>query len=128
MRKFTARQQKFIDAYQGNGVEAARAAGYQGSYGTLGQTAYELLKNPEIAKAIAERQTKSSNKLIATREERQAFWTTVMLDTVEDMRNRLKASELLGRSNADFTEKIEHSGTLELAESLKKARERVKSR
>ena len=35
-----------------------------------------------------------------------------MNDEVEDMKNRLRASELLGKSQADFIEKVEHSGTL----------------
>lgn len=39
------------------------------------------------------------------RDERKKFWSEVM-DTAEKTGDRLKASELLGRSEADFTDKI----------------------
>lgn len=41
---------------------------------------------------------------IDTRAERQAFWTQVRKDTKQPMAVRLKASELPGRSQADFVE------------------------
>ena len=71
------------------------------------------------------RQKKSA---IATREQRQAFWSDVMFGNVKQkvvvvvdgqdvevevpysMRERLKASELLGRSEADFIDRHQHSG------------------
>ena len=46
--------------------------------------------------------------VIATRDERQKFWTDVMNSSSEEMRDRLKASELLGKSEADFTENRNH--------------------
>ncbi len=116
--KFTTRQQKFIELYSGNGTEAARLAGYSGDDKTLANVALKLLRKAEIKSAIEKRQTKSITKHIASREERQAFWTKVMEDSIEDMKNRLKASELLGKSNADFTEKIEHSGKLTLEDLI----------
>jgi len=51
---------------------------------------------------------------IATRAERQAFWTAVMLDPKERTADRLKAAELLGRSEADFVERLQHEGKLTL--------------
>ena len=39
------------------------------------------------------------------RSERKKFWSDIM-DTAEKTGDRLKASELLGRSEADFTDKI----------------------
>jgi len=39
------------------------------------------------------------------RTERKKFWSDIM-DTAEKTGDRLKASELLGRSEADFTDKI----------------------
>ena len=107
MNKFTPKQQSFINSYNGNGTEAARLAGYKGSETALGVTAYELLRNPKIVDAIDKRNAKPITRHIATREERQAFWTEVMLDQEQRMSDRLKAAELLGRSNADFIERIE---------------------
>ncbi len=51
------------------------------------------------------------NQLIATREQRQEFWTAVMTDIEQDMRSRLRASELLAKSEGDFTEKVQVQDT-----------------
>ena len=54
MSKLTGKQRLFIEAYLQcfNGVEAARRAGYQGSYSTLGVTAHDNLKNPKVKSVI----------------------------------------------------------------------------
>jgi hypothetical protein len=44
-----------------------------------------------------------------TREERLQFWSD-MMDGAERESDKLKASELLGKASADFTEKVEHTG------------------
>jgi phage terminase small subunit len=107
--KLTEKQRRFVDAYmgeaKGNGTEAARVAGYRGSDSTLGAVAHENLKKPKIAAAIQERV--DADPMIATREDRQRFWTDTMKDTGEDMKHRLKASELLGKSQADFIDRHE---------------------
>jgi phage terminase small subunit len=98
------KQRAFVAAYSGNATEAARAAGY--SEKTAYQQGHALLKHPEIIEAIRGRENKELRPLIATRAERQAFWSGVMRDEDHDMGARLKASELLGKSEADFTDKI----------------------
>lgn len=112
--KLTPRQARFVELYAGNGTEAARAAGYRGSANTLAQTARGLLTKPHIAAAIRARQEQEDRPRIASRLERQAFWTQVMEDEEEEMSARLKASELLGKSEADFTEKLHLSGDVKL--------------
>lgn len=54
MKRFTAKQKLFIHHYLAtlNGVEAAKKAGYKGSYSTLGVTAHDNLKNPAIREVI----------------------------------------------------------------------------
>jgi phage terminase small subunit len=106
--KFTTKQKLFIDAYCGNASEAALKAGY--SKKTAPFIGAENLKKPQIALAIAERQNKRETKLIGTREDRQKFWTEVYNDTTASMSDRLRASELLGKSEADFTDKLAHEG------------------
>jgi hypothetical protein len=49
----------------------------------------------------------TTSKAIATREDRQSFWTEVMRDKLEKMVDRLRASELLGKSQADFVDRME---------------------
>ena len=112
--KLTPRQQKFVDAYAGNATDAARRAGYRGTDNTLAQTGSDLLRNPEVRAAIRRREDTERRTTIATRAERQAFWTSTLRDDGLDLRDRLKASELLGKSEADFTDRVEHSGNVTL--------------
>lgn len=114
-RALTPKQQRFVDLYDGNGTEAARLAGYGGNDNVLAVTARDLLRNPKIDAAIKARIAKSAEgraikRRIASREERQEFWTRTMEDDGEEMPVRLKASELLAKSQADFVQKHEHSG------------------
>lgn len=110
----TGKQQIFILEYlkDCNATRAAQAAGY--SSRTAYSIGQRLLKNVEVSQAIDAAMTERKNKLIATREQRQAFWSAVMNDTDEDMRNRLKASELLGKSEADFTDKVQSNNPKEI--------------
>lgn len=100
------KQQRFVDYYEGNYTEAARKAGYS----TPDRRGYELMQMPKVQKAIKQRETKERRPHIADRKRRQEFWTQVMEDENEDMKNRLKASENLAKSEADFVERREHTG------------------
>lgn len=101
----TAKQRAFVDAYAGNATEAAIKAGY--SEKTARSMGQQLLTKIDISNAIHEREEKRRNALIATREQRQAFWTRVMNDDAVDWKNRLRASELLGKSESDFKDRVE---------------------
>jgi len=103
-------QQKFIAAYNGNATEAARIAGYKNPR----RSGRRLLTKVDIVQAIQQRNTKQVAPLIATRAQRQEFWTKTMMDTNQEIKDRLKASELLGRSEADFTDKQTVEGELKL--------------
>ena len=103
--KFTIKLQRFIDFYDGNATEAARKAGYKGNDNTLKQVGSENLAKPYISSAIKNREEKRSKSTIMSREERQEFWTKMALNSKKKDSDRLKASELLGRSEADFTDK-----------------------
>lgn len=104
--KLTPKQLRFVELYEGNATEAARLAGFKQPQ----SQGPRLLNNVAICNAIEKRTNKALGKRIATREERQEFWTQTMLDDSAKMPDRLKASELLGKSQADFTDKVEHSG------------------
>lgn len=107
-RELTLKQQKFVDAYcgecNGNALEAARIAGYKGSQDTIASVAGENLKKDIIRAAI---QKRNANPYIATKKERQAFWTEIMIDPNIPMGFRLKASELLARTQGDFIERLQ---------------------
>jgi len=98
--KFTVQQQKFIDAYDGDIKKAAEKAGLSYAY-----CRNKLVAKGCIMEAIKHRQdTEVRPKGIATRQERQMFWTESMRNDELSMKDRHRASELLGKSEADFVE------------------------
>lgn len=109
--KLTPRQKAFAELYDGNAKQTAIKVGY--SEKTAYSQGQRLLKNVEVMKAVQAREERESSKRIATRQERQEFWSDVMGDGEAEMKDRLKASELLGKSECDFTEKVQHSGGVE---------------
>ena len=118
----TLKQQRFSDCYDGDLTRSAKTAGISITY------ASQLLKDPVIKRLIRAREKRRTRKGIATRVQRQEFWTGVLLGeigtvtktidkggeeleelkvvTQPKMSDRLKASELLGRSEADFTDNL----------------------
>ena len=103
----THRKELFIQEYLTslNATQAAIKAGY--SPKTAYSIGQENLKKPEIKQAIDTAMNERKSTLIATREQRQEFWTAVMNDCDTAMKDRLKASELLGKSEGDFTDKVQ---------------------
>lgn len=115
------RREAFIDFYLATGDEALayEMCGYKCStLKSLKSAANRLLNDPYVRSEI-ERRTRDEGRehplvehgradpelpAIATREERQQFWTHAMRDESVDMKHRLKASELLARTQGDFVE------------------------
>lgn len=102
--ELTTKQQRFVDAYDGNATQAALAAGY--SPKTAAAIGKENLQKPLVINAIKARQWQEAIPTIKTRQQRQQFWSDMMSDKTLDPKARLKASELLGKSEADFTENL----------------------
>mgnify|MGYP000865816423 CR=1 FL=1 len=100
----TTKQKRFIQCYDGNATEAMIAAGYSAK--SAASNVDKILKNTEIQAAIQNREKERNSAAIATREERQRFWTAIMRDEEVDLRDRLRATELLGKSEGDFLEKM----------------------
>lgn len=106
----TEKQRRFCEAYVANGgnaMGAAKEAGYKKPQ----QQSYENLEKPSIRAALEALRLSQTNAAIATREERQSFWTTIMRDKEEQTKDRLKAAELLGKSQADFIERMDHTNS-----------------
>ena len=89
----------------GNATEAARLAGYSGGENALAVAGARMLRNTKIAQALNE--IAKNDPLIATREDRQRFWTEVMYNEEVETKDRLRASEILGKSQGDFIERVE---------------------
>ncbi len=102
----------------GIGTSAAIAVGYSPKPATV--QASRLLTKANIQLAIADRVHADTS--IATRKERQAFWTATLRDPTRPGMERLKASELLGRSHADFIDTHEitgkHGGPIQLGTTV----------
>jgi hypothetical protein len=128
MQHMSQKHRLFVEAYDGDEVYAMRVAGFTGDDRYLASKASELLTTPLIQEAIKNRArfTANTKKAIADREERQALWTAIMRNEdphhrseVDPVTNapisqgnipipvRLKATELLGKSEADFVDKID---------------------
>lgn len=123
-QKLTAKQLRFVESYDGNATAAAIAAGY--SQKTACFIGNENLRKPHIIRAIKAREAKKVRPHIASREDRQKFWTKTMQDMTADLKNRLRASELLGKSEADFIERIEANINISPKTVLSEAEKRRK--
>ncbi len=66
--------------------------------------------NERVKAAIKLIDDKTKEESVASRQLRQEFWTDTM-NNAKSMADRLRASELLGRSEADFTDNINNSDT-----------------
>lgn len=68
-KPLTARAEAFARAYAGDGVAAARIAGYTGGAAGLAVTASRLLKDARVAAILAERREADRARVAATRPE-----------------------------------------------------------
>jgi phage terminase small subunit len=112
-QNLTPKQKLFCEFYVGcgNASESARLAGY--SEKSSRAVGAENLTKPDIKKYIESLTQAGSNARIATAIERQEFWTSIMrgqLFEVDD--KQIKASEILGKAQGDFINKVEMSGDL----------------
>lgn len=98
------RQKLFCEYYCGkhfgNAYQAAVAAGYSEKYAAA--SSRKILENVGVQAYINELQRKPTQKRIATIEDIKAFWTGVMNDEDEIMKNRLRAAELLAKAAGAF--------------------------
>ena len=108
-RGLSVKQRRFIEAYDGNATAAAIAAGYSPKTARL--QGHKNITKDNILEAIQSRENKRMESTILTREERQAFWSDIIRS--EDEKNimaKLKASELLAKSEGDFLDRHELTG------------------
>lgn len=103
----TQRQRLFAENYMqsGNVMQAAIAAGYSESYAK--SRGYELLENVGIKAFLQQRNREIANAKIADMAEINEFWTRIMRDEENDLRDRLKASELRAKVQGAFIDRVE---------------------
>ena len=107
MADVSERQRRFVAAYSGeaagNGVQAARLAGYEGTPDVLAVTASRLLRNAKVGSALREAAAEIANVSVADRCERQQFLTAIMRDDDGDVLIRMKAADLLNKMAGDYS-------------------------
>ena len=116
-KKITPKQRKFAEAYvkTGNATESYKLAGYSWkTESTAGVNAHKLLKNHKISALIEELNQKLTDESIADIKEVKQFWTQTMRDRAEEMKERLKASEMLAKTGGAFLDRVEVSGEVEV--------------
>ncbi|HPY89060.1 MAG TPA: terminase small subunit, partial [Spirochaetota bacterium] len=126
-KDLTNKEEKFIEYYiqTYNGTLAIKKAGYDVANDQVASVmAYENLRKPHIIEAIRNRTQRDNVRLKLTTDEILELMTKIALGEERDMivvthkdkvikkqikaqlKDRLKAIELLGRANAMFTDKI----------------------
>ena len=114
MNNLTVKQKAFCDYYlmSGNATQSAIKAGY--SEASAYSTAHSNLKKPDVIKYIQSKNKELDKKLIADMNEVQAFWAETMRNEEYQIDDRLRASDLIARSNGAYLERVEQSGELNL--------------
>lgn len=115
----TARQRAFADAFRGNASEAARAAGV--SETNAAAQGYRWMNTPHVKAEVERQMAQRSSAAVKTRDELQSFWSQMIDDTMLPMRDRLRASELLGKSRGEFSDKLEVKGELQLTDLVRES-------
>ena len=113
----TPRQKAFVAAFlkDGNATKAAEKAGY--SARTAKQQGSRLLTNADVAQAVEKGQQRVAEKAELT--------VASHLQTLEGLRDKaiaagqltaaIRAEELRGKVTGFYTERVEHSGSVEMS-------------
>ena len=124
--KLTPKQQLFCDEYliDLNATQAAIRAGY--SEKTARQTGQENLSKPDIKKYIEERLKAKEPSLIASQDELLAFITSAIRGEEYEMKDRLKAADMLSKIHGLYSEtrNMNHSGNvgIQIIDNIPKSR------
>lgn len=104
LNELNPKQKLFCEYYcgkhKGNATQAAIEAGYSTKSVTTNTT--KLLSNTNVQEYIKDISDKIEQKNISTIEDIQKFWSNVMNSNDEEMKNRLRASELLCKCKGGF--------------------------
>lgn len=105
-------QKRFADYYieTGNATDAYKRAGYKAKGNAAEAAASRLLRDVKVQAYIEERNKLLESDRIADMEEVKHFWSNTMRDLGADLKDRLKASEYIAKTNAAFVDKQQISG------------------
>ena len=102
--RMNLRQKLFCEYYLGECCGNAEAAAIKAGYTARSarQSAYKLLQNIQIKEYIAQKSSEIITNNIASIQDIQEFWSSVMKDEETRMTERLRASELLAKAKGMF--------------------------
>jgi phage terminase small subunit len=114
MGELNFKQKRFADFFIETGIAAASyiKAGYDAAGNAAEVNASRLLRNAKVQEYIKERNEQLDVNFIADIVETKRFWTEIMRDANADMKDRLRASEFIAKTNGAFIEKRELQGAL----------------
>lgn len=112
MSKLNARQKKFADEYiiTGNITQSAIKAGYSESYAD--SQGYRLLGIVGMKEYIQERNRQLDKEKIADMQEVHEFWASILRDEENSTSDRIRVSELIGKTNGAFLDRVEQTGDM----------------
>lgn len=107
----TPKEEMFVQGlFKGLSQRLAYKEAYKSSHKwkdtTIDNKAYLLAKKNEIMERLHELRNAVASKNIMSEIELQEWWTEVVKEYDVDIRDKIKASELLGKNKAMFTDKI----------------------
>ena len=116
MANIAAKQKMFADEYikHGNATQAYKNAGYKAEGNAAEAAASRMLRSVKVRDYIRQRNKELDKATIADMVEIKEFWTNLVRAEEVDLKDRLKASELIAKTNGAFLDKVEHSGKIEL--------------
>lgn len=116
MAGMTVKQKMFADEYikTGNATQSYISAGYKARGNGAEVNACKLLRNTKVRDYIRKRNKELDKSTIADMQEVKEFWTNLLRDKETDTKDRLKASELIAKTNGAFLDRIENSGIIKI--------------
>ncbi len=114
MAGMTVKQKMFADEYikTGNAKQSYINAGYSARGNSAEANASRLLRNDKVLAYIKQRNQEIDKDTIADMTEVKEFWTNMLRNRAADPKDRLKASELIAKTNGAFLDRVEHSGSI----------------
>lgn len=113
-RRLTNAQEVFVqELIKGSSQRQAYYKAYPNSRNWMDNSvdskASQLFKNAKVQQRLNEFNDKVEKTTIYNAQQLREFWTKILLNEMSGLSNRLKASELLGKSQGMFVEKRETS-------------------
>ena len=110
--KLTEKQKRFAEEYikLGNATQAYIDAGYSVTKREVAEAnARKLLGNNSVIEYIKELNDALKSAQIADMGEVKSFWTETMRNKQAELKDRLKASEYIAKTNAAFIDNINNN-------------------